>query len=131
MGLVWGLDLPKPLKFTLLALADHADHDGGNARPSVGLLAWKTGDDRRTIQRHLRDLEALHLIEPASTTRGGLVRSGPGAGLVGKATVYQLTLWNGVKLSPFEPGRVIPSESTRAAPVAEKGDISRGEGRQP
>lgn len=122
MGLAWGLDLDSSLKFTLLALADHADHAGGNARPSVGLIAWKTGADRRTIQRHLRQLESLNLIEATSSTTGGRVNTGRGS-RVGHATVYQLTLWNGVNLPPFEPRGFSPDnpqgrhrEPDRAAP---------------
>lgn len=93
MGEVWGLDLPKPLKFTLLALADHADHDGRNAYPGVGLLAWKLGDDRRTVQRSLRKLEAMGIIEAVAYTKGGH----------GRATVYTIHTEKGVKLPPRNP----------------------------
>lgn len=131
MGLVWELDLEKPLKFTLLALADHADHNGDGARPSVGLLAWKTGDTRRTIQRHLRQLEGLGLIVPIYAPTGGLVRSGHGGNLVGRATTYRLTLDKGAKLPPFTPRSLSPGNPQGATPVAEKGDTTRGEVRHP
>lgn len=71
MAEVWSLQLPGRVVLTALALADHADHDGRNAYPSVALLAWKTGHDRRTIQRHLRELEALGLIRPIGYAKGG------------------------------------------------------------
>ena len=29
MAVVWEAELPRPEKFVLLALADHADHEGG------------------------------------------------------------------------------------------------------
>lgn len=131
MGLVWELDLDKPLKFTLLALADHADHNGDGARPSVGLLAWKTGDTRRTIQRHLRALEALGLIEPIHDPTGGLVRSGAGGNLVGRATTYRLTLDKGAKLPPFVPRALSPDNPQGRHHGAEKGDTTRGEERHP
>ncbi len=127
MGLVWGLDLEGSLKLTLLALADHADHQGDNARPSVGLLAWKTGNTRRTIQRHLRSLEALGLIEAVTSPTGGLIPTGPGGAHIGKATTYSLNLDKGDKLAPFTPRAFIPRESTTAPPGAGKGDTSRGE----
>lgn len=68
---VWNREVPGPLMLTALALADHADHDGRNTYPSVGLLAWKTGQSRRTVQRHLRALEASGFIEPAGYPNGG------------------------------------------------------------
>lgn len=112
MGFVWELDLPKPLKFLLLAMADHADHDGRNVYPGVELLAWKTGDHPRTVQRNLRELEALGLIE-VEAAGGGVVRGG----LRGRATVYRLTLWKGDNLPPFRPREVIPNQSTTPAPL--------------
>jgi pyocin large subunit-like protein len=94
MGDVWALDLAKPLKFLLLALADHADHNGRNAYPGVDLLAWKTGDNRRTVQRNLRKLEDLGLIVADWAPTGGR----------GLATRYTIQTVNGVKLSPFRDG---------------------------
>ena len=54
---VWKLDLSSPQKIVLLALADHAHHDGKSAYPSVDLLVRKTGLSRRGVQRSLRQLE--------------------------------------------------------------------------
>lgn len=51
MAIVWESDLPQREKFVLLAYADHADHQGNNVFPSVGLIAWKTGYSPRSIQR--------------------------------------------------------------------------------
>jgi hypothetical protein len=126
MGIVWELDLAKPLKFLLLALADHADHNGENAYPGIRLLAWKTGDSERTVHRGLRALTDLGLIEVVEAG-GGLMR-GRGGGLRGRATVYRLTLDNGDTLAPFEGGRVIPSPSTTVTPRAVNDDIG---GREP
>lgn len=56
MGKVWDLDLPHNKLIVLLAMADHADHEGNNVFPSQGLIAWKTGysiDQVRRIQRAL------------------------------------------------------------------------------
>jgi hypothetical protein len=64
-GQVWDLDLPHREMFVLLAITDHADHDGNNMHPSVDLVAWKTGYTRRTVIRILNKL----------VERGVLVRS--------------------------------------------------------
>ncbi|MBN1348399.1 helix-turn-helix domain-containing protein [candidate division KSB1 bacterium] len=62
MGLVWESDLPAAQKLVLLSYADHADHDGNNVFPSIGLIAWKTGYSERQIQRITRDLESRKIL---------------------------------------------------------------------
>lgn len=49
--------LPPVPRLVLLALADHADHDG-YAWPAIDRLAHKTGLHRRTVQSALADSEA-------------------------------------------------------------------------
>ena len=71
MGEVFDTDLPKPLKFLLLAMADHADHDGANVRPGVALLALKTSDSERNVRRLIGDLEATGIIKAVAYRRGG------------------------------------------------------------
>lgn len=53
-------------KSIVVALADHASHDGGSVFPSVALLARKTEYSERTVQRTLRDLEQIGIIEVVS-----------------------------------------------------------------
>lgn len=72
---VWSREVPPRLLTTALALADHADHEGRNAFPSVGLLAWKTRASRRTVQRHLRELEATGFIYATGYAGGGFGRA--------------------------------------------------------
>ncbi len=55
-GMVWDLDLPHPELLVLLAITDHANHDGRNMYPGVALLAWKTGYSARTVVRILNKL---------------------------------------------------------------------------
>lgn len=50
-GRVWDLDLPHNKRLVLLAMADHADHEGQNIYPSTDLIAWKTGYSFRQVQR--------------------------------------------------------------------------------
>lgn len=80
MGLVWDLPCPqdyngipfKPShKYTLIAYADHADHEGKNIWPAVSTISRKTGLDERTIQRLTRDLEMIGLlVEDGTGPRG-------------------------------------------------------------
>ena len=53
MALVWTKELTRTDKFILLALADHADDTGRSVRPSIDLVAWKTGYSSRHIKRRL------------------------------------------------------------------------------
>src|SRR2546421_2685664 len=52
------------VKFVLVALADHADHEGRRAFPGQALLIRKTGLSERTVQNALRVLEKAGLIVP-------------------------------------------------------------------
>jgi hypothetical protein len=72
MNHVWKLDLPARLKYTAIALADHAHDDGTEARPSQDFLAEKTGISVRQIRRNLKELAELGVIKvqrPAGRNR--------------------------------------------------------------
>jgi hypothetical protein len=86
-------------RFVLVALADHADHDG-YAWPAVDRLAHKTGLSRRSVQRALSDAElAGELVRTVGTGRGN-------------PSLYQITVGpvdissefstKGVTLTPFK-----------------------------
>ena len=62
MGKVFELDLPRPEAWVLMALVDHAAHDGSGIFPSVDLIAWKTGYSRRQVQNIIRSLCARGLL---------------------------------------------------------------------
>ncbi len=64
MGLVWDADLPKDMKYLLLAYADHADHEGGSIFPSVALISWKTGYSERQVQRITKQLVSQKVLIP-------------------------------------------------------------------
>lgn len=57
-------------RHVLQALAEHAHKDGTNTYPSVLRLRYRTGYDRRTVQRALRRLEAAKLIFRDGTVNG-------------------------------------------------------------
>ena len=64
---------------TMLGLAGHADFKTGMTRPGADLLARKTKQDRRTVEKAIKVLEKMGLI--VCVKRGG----GQGIALVLKA----------------------------------------------
>lgn len=74
MGIVWEANLPRNQKMVMLSYADHADHNGGNIYPSVGLMAWKTGYSERAIQSITRELEEAGILISTGTGPGGTNR---------------------------------------------------------
>lgn len=70
---VWQAEALKEPELVLLALAlaDYADEYGCRVFPSVETLATKTRRSTRTVQRNLRRLEKLRLIEAVRYSRGG------------------------------------------------------------
>lgn len=116
MDAIWELDLPAPEKLVLLAMASHADHSGGSVRPSVDLIAWKTGYSHRQVQRILRALEGCGLLVVEGNATGGR----------GAPRRYRVALEKGDKLTPFRPQKgdiydIEPPE--RVTSTTQKGDI--------
>ncbi len=56
MAKVWDADLPPHLKFTLLAYADAAEHDGSEIWPGHHRLEWMTSYSRSQVERNTREL---------------------------------------------------------------------------
>ena len=71
-GKVWELDLDPVEKLVLLALADHADHEGNNVRPGNELLCAKTGLSERTIGKKIEKFVKAGILVT--------VRANPGPG---------------------------------------------------
>lgn len=63
MGMIFDLDVAHLEWDVLLALADHADHNGENAYPSVALLAYKVNCSKRKVQRALAAMRAKGWID--------------------------------------------------------------------
>lgn len=98
MGLVWdhypegGGEL-----LTALALADHADHDGGGIHPGVRGLSHKTRQSERTIQYHLGRMRKTDWLQPVRYWQGGY----------GRATEYRINpSWinDPASFAPFKKG---------------------------
>ena len=69
-GKVWELDLDPVDKLVLLALADHADHEGNNVRPGNDLLCAKTGLSQPTVTAKLKKLTDAGILCPQTGTTG-------------------------------------------------------------
>ncbi len=120
MALVFD-DYPGPPleKLTALAVADHADHDGGRIWPTIDALAAKTGNSERTVQRHLRNMEERGWLEVVKHSNGR-----------GSRTEYRMPIERikGVTVTPFsDPERVTPVSPIKT----EKGDNGDTKGCQP
>ncbi len=74
-GRVWDLDLPHGEKYVLLAMADHADHQGCNIHPSIGLIAWKTDYSERQVFRIIQELRTKGLLVLEEDNYGSGIRS--------------------------------------------------------
>ena len=80
MSLVWDMECPTTIneiefkpghKYTLVAYADHADHNGKNIYPAVATIARKTGYEERSVQRLTHELENMGiLVEDGQGPRG-------------------------------------------------------------
>src|SRR3990172_10382743 len=96
MGIVWEADLPQREKFVLLAYADHADHEGNNVFPSIGLVAWKTGYSARSIQRITKALMERDILIEAGISKYNTNKYSINVNSIPRLTQYK----GGVKVSP-------------------------------
>jgi hypothetical protein len=62
MSWAWEQELPPTAKFILVTLCDHYNEDEGAAWMSQKTLAKRTGYNRDTVNRALRDLEEKHKL---------------------------------------------------------------------
>ncbi len=119
MGKVWDLELPHNQLLILLALADHADHEGNNVFPSLGLVAWKTGYSEQQVRRVLRQLEKKGILKaterkPGKSTRYKIVIE---AGEQKLPRVITPSKMSGVSKShPLHSGTVDPLHFDGATP---------------
>jgi len=71
MGRAMYVPLDMASRLILVALADHANDDGTEARPGLRRLGIKTGLSRRAVQECLAHLEGHGLIWSAGYRKGG------------------------------------------------------------
>ena len=89
-GKVWDMDLPHNEMLVLLAMADHADHEGRHIYPSLGLVAWKTGYNIRQVRRIIRDVSERGILV--------VVRENSGRG---HTTEYRIDANNAPMKTPY------------------------------
>lgn len=119
-GTIWDLRLPVPQRMVLLAMVDHADHDGEHIHAPAPFIAWKTGYSERNVYRIIQDL-----IES-----GILVVTGAS---LGEANEYRFDPSRGELKPPYrgrKPKRRVPtpdkmSGGTKATPDKMSGVESR------
>ena len=70
-GKVWLSDLAPTLKPLAAALADCANDDGTDIFPGVEYTSWKLGDSERTVQRGIKALVAMNILELVANGSGG------------------------------------------------------------
>ena len=63
MSMVFEAELQPPKKLVLLALADHANDDGGRVFPSMARVALKVCMAKRPVQRSVGDLRRSGVLE--------------------------------------------------------------------
>lgn len=93
-----------------LALADHADDQGGSIFPSVRLLSEKTRQSTRTVQYQLRKMEQIGWLQLVANESGGR----------GRAREYQINPdWiKGADIAPLS----IEEKGADSAPIEEQKD---------
>lgn len=89
MGQVWDYVLTHNQQAILLALADHAEHDGTSIRPSVARIMWKTSLSESTIRRALRELRDSGVLVVTRKARDHY------------PTEYRMVLQSLVRKAPF------------------------------
>ncbi len=72
-GQVWDLQLTRMERLILLAMADHADHEGCHVFPSQALIAWKTGYSKRQVQRVQDNLKQRKILIPEGSGYRGVL----------------------------------------------------------
>lgn len=115
-GRVWDLDIPHNQRLVLLAMADHADHEGRNIYPSTDLIAWKTGYSFRQVQRIIDTLiesGVLIVVKPSRQQR---------------PATYALNFSAGTVKPPFD--RVARKAQGRQNVISQNGHNVTSEGRQ-
>ena len=89
MGEVFKLALTHAQRDVLLALADHADDNGGSVRPSHALIAWKLDCSERSVRRNVDELLRTGILKQVR-------HSGPG-----RPNEYRIDLSAGVRKASF------------------------------
>ncbi len=88
-----GVDLPTNRKFVLLKFADHADHDGRNAYPSLGRIAHECRLSKRLVRIVVAELVKEKILVIEGNESGGR----------GKPRNYRVDVEQAKELHPLAP----------------------------
>lgn len=99
---VWKLNLKRPLKWMLYALADIGDDFGRNIFASEEYIAWKTDYDVRQVRRILRELQEKKIVFLVRPARGRAPAH------------YRIDLESAPKKKPFQRGGKVAEFDTDA-----------------
>ena len=69
MALVWEHEFPPNEQLVMLAMADHANDEGGSIFPSLERIAWKTGYSRRSVQRIVSELRTKKILKVVKASK--------------------------------------------------------------
>lgn len=131
MGLVWDLKLSPAERIVLLAMADHADHDGDNIWPSIGRLAWKTDYSERQVKRIIKDLRdagILVVTQGATPSTPNHYRINLAAGIQKEAyKTGKNKNKRGDILTPRKRGDILTPGDIAMSPPGDTGDTPRGD----
>lgn len=111
MGQVWDLDIPHNEAWVLMALTDHADHEGKNVFPGLALLSYKTGYSERQLRRVLASLEQRRIAIPVG---GGVGR--------GQKQGYEINLEAAPRKTDNRTKRPLNGTDKSGHPDTEKAD---------
>lgn len=116
MGKVWELQLPANKLLVLLAMADHADHNGDNIFPGMALIAYKTGYSERQVKRIVAQLVKDGIL----FEHGGRSRLG--------TKMYSINLDAGVQKPAFEAvkqsDKMSHSQSDKMSPSEDASEVT-------
>lgn len=108
-----GVDLPTNRKFVLLKFADHADHDGRNAYPSLGRIAHECRLSKRLVRIVVAELVKEKILVIEANESGGR----------GKPRTYRIDVEQAKELHPLAPYRGDRKTFSVALSDHKKGEI--------
>ncbi len=127
-GRVWDMDLPHNKMLILLAMADHADHQGRKIYPGLELIAWKTGYSLATVQRTIDELVNQDGILEITKQGGG--RGHPTEYAINFAAAPAKAPYRskkGSKMTPFNPGNIeTPEKGVKMLPFSDDKPSQKG-----
>lgn len=106
MAIVWEADLPRAEKFILLAMADHADHNGENIYPALSTIARKTGYSYRQVVEIVNHLRKQKILIKTGT-------------YINNVTIFHMNFNRLERLPPYKGKNHLRRDAKTSPPEAE------------